>query len=94
MFYDFISLISICLGDIPHLVLSDFGCALATGSFLVNYTNDEVNLGGNLSLRAPEVYIFTFLNFFFYSEFYFFRRQFSDKKRNVGRYFIHISLYS
>ncbi|VDN52623.1 unnamed protein product [Dracunculus medinensis] len=44
-----------CDSDIPHLVLSDFGCALATGSFLVNYTNDEVNLGGNLSLRAPEV---------------------------------------
>lgn len=45
-------------GDVPHLVLSDFGCALATGTWRVRYETDTVDLGGNLSLRAPEVNIF------------------------------------
>ncbi|VDN33995.1 unnamed protein product [Gongylonema pulchrum] len=41
--------------DVPHLVLSDFGCALATGTWKVRYHSDTVDLGGNLALRAPEV---------------------------------------
>ncbi|VDM09678.1 unnamed protein product [Wuchereria bancrofti] len=41
--------------DAPHLVLSDFGCALATGSWKVRYDVDTVHLGGNLALRAPEI---------------------------------------
>lgn len=43
------------IDDVPHLVLSDFGCALTKGSWLVHYNNDSVDLGGNLALRAPEV---------------------------------------
>lgn len=39
----------------PHLVLSDFGCALATGCWLVAFNSDDVDLGGNLSTRAPEI---------------------------------------
>uniref|UniRef100_A0A1I7V7J5 non-specific serine/threonine protein kinase n=1 Tax=Loa loa TaxID=7209 RepID=A0A1I7V7J5_LOALO len=45
------------LDDVPHLVLSDFGCALATGIWKVRYDTDTVYLGGNLALRAPEVMI-------------------------------------
>ncbi|CAG9537982.1 unnamed protein product [Cercopithifilaria johnstoni] len=41
--------------DVPHLVLSDFGCALATGTWKVRYDTDTVYLGGNLALRAPEI---------------------------------------
>ena len=41
--------------DVPHLVLGDFGCALANGSWRVEYPDDSVDLGGNLALRAPEV---------------------------------------
>ncbi|KAH7709427.1 NKF2 protein kinase [Aphelenchoides avenae] len=41
--------------EVPHLVLSDFGSSLAKGSWTVRYTDDSVDLGGNLSLRAPEV---------------------------------------
>uniref|UniRef100_A0A183U195 non-specific serine/threonine protein kinase n=1 Tax=Toxocara canis TaxID=6265 RepID=A0A183U195_TOXCA len=41
--------------EAPHLVLSDFGCALATGSWLVPYPDDTIDLGGNLALRAPEI---------------------------------------
>lgn len=41
--------------DAPHLVLSDFGCALATGFWKVRYDLDTVHLGGNLALRAPEI---------------------------------------
>ncbi|VDN32691.1 unnamed protein product [Gongylonema pulchrum] len=41
--------------DVPHLVLSDFGCALATGTWKVRYHSDTVDLGGNLALRAPEI---------------------------------------
>ncbi|EFO23498.2 NKF2 protein kinase [Loa loa] len=41
--------------DVPHLVLSDFGCALATGIWKVRYDTDTVYLGGNLALRAPEI---------------------------------------
>lgn len=40
--------------DIPHLVLSDFGCAQTT-SFILPYENEFTNLGGNLSLRSPEI---------------------------------------
>uniref|UniRef100_A0A914RW63 non-specific serine/threonine protein kinase n=1 Tax=Parascaris equorum TaxID=6256 RepID=A0A914RW63_PAREQ len=40
--------------EVPHLVLSDFGCALATGTWMVSYPDDTVDLGGNLALRAPE----------------------------------------
>ncbi|VDP15633.1 unnamed protein product [Onchocerca flexuosa] len=40
--------------DVPHLVLSDFGCALAVGTWKVKYDTDTVYLGGNLALRAPE----------------------------------------
>uniref|UniRef100_A0A1I8EVZ2 non-specific serine/threonine protein kinase n=1 Tax=Wuchereria bancrofti TaxID=6293 RepID=A0A1I8EVZ2_WUCBA len=43
------------INDAPHLVLSDFGCALATGSWKVRYDVDTVHLGGNLALRAPEI---------------------------------------
>lgn len=39
----------------PHLVLSDFGSALANHNWLVNYENEHVDLGGNLSLMAPEI---------------------------------------
>ncbi|KAL3993940.1 Protein kinase domain family protein [Acanthocheilonema viteae] len=41
--------------DVPHLVLSDFGCALATGTWKVRYDTDTVYLGGNMALRAPEI---------------------------------------
>lgn len=41
--------------DVPHLVISDFGCALATGSWKVKYFDDSVDLGGNRKTRAPEV---------------------------------------
>uniref|UniRef100_A0A1I7X977 non-specific serine/threonine protein kinase n=1 Tax=Heterorhabditis bacteriophora TaxID=37862 RepID=A0A1I7X977_HETBA len=41
--------------EVPHLVISDFGCALATGSWLVEYKDDTIDLGGNLATRAPEV---------------------------------------
>ncbi|VDD97245.1 unnamed protein product [Enterobius vermicularis] len=41
--------------DTPHLVVCDFGCALVTGSWIVDYQDDSVDLGGNLALRAPEV---------------------------------------
>uniref|UniRef100_A0A0R3RI19 non-specific serine/threonine protein kinase n=1 Tax=Elaeophora elaphi TaxID=1147741 RepID=A0A0R3RI19_9BILA len=41
--------------DVPHLVLSDFGCALATGTWKVRYDTDTIYLGGNLALRAPEI---------------------------------------
>ncbi|MCP9261468.1 Serine/threonine-protein kinase pink-1, mitochondrial [Dirofilaria immitis] len=43
------------IDDVPHLVLSDFGCALATGTWKVRYDKDTVYLGGNLALRAPEI---------------------------------------
>ncbi|CAI4232948.1 unnamed protein product [Auanema sp. JU1783] len=41
--------------DVPHLVISDFGCALATGSWIVKYNDDTVGLGGNIATRAPEI---------------------------------------
>ncbi|GMT16576.1 hypothetical protein PFISCL1PPCAC_7873 [Pristionchus fissidentatus] len=41
-------------GEIPQLVISDFGCALANGSFVVDY-KDGMCLGGNLRTRAPEI---------------------------------------
>lgn len=55
------------LDDVPHLVLSDFGCALATGTWRVRYDMDTVYLGGNLALRAPEVshlIVYSILSFF------------------------------
>jgi PTEN induced putative kinase 1 len=42
-------------GEVPHLVLSDFGSALSSGSWKVKYSDDCVDLGGNLCLRAPEI---------------------------------------
>jgi PTEN induced putative kinase 1 len=42
-------------GEVPHVVLSDFGSALSTGSWKVQYPYDDVDLGGNLCLRAPEI---------------------------------------
>ncbi|XGW08126.1 hypothetical protein V3C99_010885 [Haemonchus contortus] len=41
--------------DVPHLVISDFGCALATGSWIVKYVDDTIDLGGNTKTRAPEI---------------------------------------
>ncbi|VDO30669.1 unnamed protein product [Haemonchus placei] len=41
--------------DVPHLVISDFGCALATGSWVVKYVDDTIDLGGNTKTRAPEI---------------------------------------
>ncbi|CAD6195703.1 unnamed protein product [Caenorhabditis auriculariae] len=42
--------------EIPHLVVADFGCALACGSWEVKFEHqDDNNLGGNLKTRAPEV---------------------------------------
>ncbi|KAE9421389.1 hypothetical protein Angca_007315, partial [Angiostrongylus cantonensis] len=41
--------------EIPHLVISDFGCSLATGSWCVKYVDDTIDLGGNLKMRAPEI---------------------------------------
>ncbi|CAJ0960226.1 unnamed protein product, partial [Mesorhabditis belari] len=41
--------------EIPLLVISDFGCALATSSWKVHYKDDYVDLGGNVATRAPEV---------------------------------------
>ncbi|VDM52328.1 unnamed protein product [Angiostrongylus costaricensis] len=41
--------------EIPHLVISDFGCALATGSWCVKYIDDTIDLGGNMKMRAPEI---------------------------------------
>uniref|UniRef100_A0A1I7YEA7 non-specific serine/threonine protein kinase n=1 Tax=Steinernema glaseri TaxID=37863 RepID=A0A1I7YEA7_9BILA len=41
--------------DIPHVVLSDFGSAMSTGSWLLEYPDDGVDLGGNQALRAPEI---------------------------------------
>ncbi|KAF8363564.1 pink-1 [Pristionchus pacificus] len=42
-------------GEIPQLVISDFGCALANGSFIVDYRHEGMDLGGNLRTRAPEI---------------------------------------
>ncbi|KAK6020472.1 hypothetical protein OSTOST_13874, partial [Ostertagia ostertagi] len=40
----------------PSLCLiSDFGCALATGSWVVKYVDDTIDLGGNRKTRAPEI---------------------------------------
>ncbi|VDL81826.1 unnamed protein product [Nippostrongylus brasiliensis] len=44
-----------CPNEVPQLVISDFGCALATGSWLVKYGDDSVDLGGNRKTRAPEI---------------------------------------
>ncbi|GMS85600.1 hypothetical protein PENTCL1PPCAC_7775 [Pristionchus entomophagus] len=46
-------------GEIPQLVISDFGCALANGSFVVDYRHDGMDLGGNLRTRAPEILLAT-----------------------------------
>ncbi|KAK6738859.1 hypothetical protein RB195_020760 [Necator americanus] len=43
--------------EVPHLVISDFGCALATGSWLVKYVDDTIDLGGNRRTRAPEIVV-------------------------------------
>ncbi|KAI6194406.1 Protein kinase domain-containing protein [Aphelenchoides besseyi] len=40
--------------EIPHLVLSDFGSAMSN-SLTLRYENEFTNLGGNISLRAPEI---------------------------------------
>lgn len=37
------------------MVISDFGCALAVGSFKLAYTDETTYLGGNLATRAPEI---------------------------------------
>ncbi|VDO94750.1 unnamed protein product [Soboliphyme baturini] len=39
----------------PHLVLCDFGSCLSVGSFTVRCTSENVDLGGNVALRAPEI---------------------------------------
>ncbi|KAK6021934.1 hypothetical protein OSTOST_12383 [Ostertagia ostertagi] len=44
-----------CPDEVPHLVISDFGCALATGSWVVKYVDDTIDLGGNRKTRAPEI---------------------------------------
>ncbi|CAI5440878.1 unnamed protein product [Caenorhabditis angaria] len=41
--------------EIPQLVIADFGCALATGSWLVDYPHEDIYLGGNRRTRAPEI---------------------------------------
>ncbi|KAI3411857.1 hypothetical protein GPALN_001919 [Globodera pallida] len=41
--------------EVPHLVLSDFGTALATGKWTVICDDDMADLGGNVALRAPEI---------------------------------------
>lgn len=41
-------------GEVPHLVLSDFGSALLTG-FRMPYADEFADLGGNVALRPPEV---------------------------------------
>jgi len=41
--------------SVPHLVLSDFGSALATESWSIPYRNEDEDLGGNVVLRAPEI---------------------------------------
>ncbi|CAB3411215.1 unnamed protein product [Caenorhabditis bovis] len=41
--------------EIPSLVIADFGCALATGTWKINYTSEDVYLGGNARTRAPEI---------------------------------------
>ncbi|CAJ0585694.1 unnamed protein product, partial [Mesorhabditis spiculigera] len=41
--------------EVPFLVISDFGCALAQDDWNVAYRSDEVDLGGNAATRAPEV---------------------------------------
>ncbi|KAI1720270.1 protein kinase domain-containing protein [Ditylenchus destructor] len=41
--------------EVPHLVLSDFGSALSTGSWKVKYPNEHIDLGGNIATRAPEI---------------------------------------
>lgn len=41
--------------EVPHLVLSDFGSALAKGDFRMAHTDESADLGGNLCLRAPEI---------------------------------------
>uniref|UniRef100_A0A0M3HRC9 non-specific serine/threonine protein kinase n=1 Tax=Ascaris lumbricoides TaxID=6252 RepID=A0A0M3HRC9_ASCLU len=39
----------------PHLVLSDFGCALSTGSWKLHYKKPDMELGGNIAHLPPEV---------------------------------------
>ncbi|CAJ0606798.1 unnamed protein product [Cylicocyclus nassatus] len=41
--------------EVPRLVISDFGCALAKGSWIVKYADDAIDLGGNRRTRAPEI---------------------------------------
>uniref|UniRef100_A0A914WE57 non-specific serine/threonine protein kinase n=1 Tax=Plectus sambesii TaxID=2011161 RepID=A0A914WE57_9BILA len=41
--------------EAPHLVVSDFGCCLSTGTFRVRYPHDNIDLGGNLAMRPPEI---------------------------------------
>lgn len=40
--------------DLPHLVITDFGCCLK-GSTSLHYTSHEVDRGGNAALMPPEV---------------------------------------
>jgi PTEN induced putative kinase 1 len=43
--------------EAPHLVVSDFGCCLASAnhSFRLEYPHQDVDLGGNLAMRPPEI---------------------------------------
>lgn len=45
-------------GELPHLVLTDFDCALAEKriGFHMPYETAETSRGGNELLMAPEVY--------------------------------------
>ncbi|XP_064642759.1 serine/threonine-protein kinase Pink1, mitochondrial-like [Lineus longissimus] len=39
----------------PRLVVSDFGCCLASDNLRLPYSTDEISIGGNLTLMAPEI---------------------------------------
>uniref|UniRef100_A0A8R1HP44 non-specific serine/threonine protein kinase n=1 Tax=Caenorhabditis japonica TaxID=281687 RepID=A0A8R1HP44_CAEJA len=41
--------------EIPQLVIADFGCALASGDWNIDYECEDVSLGGNAKTRAPEI---------------------------------------
>uniref|UniRef100_T1ISF8 non-specific serine/threonine protein kinase n=1 Tax=Strigamia maritima TaxID=126957 RepID=T1ISF8_STRMM len=43
--------------DCPHLVITDFGCCLAqeNSNLKLHYVCDDIELGGNCALMAPEV---------------------------------------
>lgn len=41
--------------EFPHVAVCDFGCAFSSGSWKLHYTDSDMDLGGNIDHRPPEV---------------------------------------